>query len=42
MSEEIDLVLHDAIVAEIKIPYKAFSKKAELKKERTIVQEVFG
>ena len=42
MSQEIDQVLHNVIVAEVKVPYKAFTKKSELKKNGTIVEEVYG
>jgi hypothetical protein len=42
MSREIDQVLHNVIVKEVKIPYKAFTMKTELKQKRTIVEEVYG
>ena len=42
MSREIDQVIHDAMVKEVKMPYKAFTLKTELKQKRTIVEEVYG
>jgi sulfite reductase alpha subunit-like flavoprotein len=37
MSRDVNQVLHNVIVAETKIPYKAFTLKSQLKEKRTIV-----
>lgn len=42
MCDDVNQVFHNAIVAEVKMPYKAFTMKGDLKKKGTIVEEVFG
>ena len=42
MSRDVNQVIFKALSAHTKVPYKAFSLSAELKRKRVIVEEVYG